>query len=106
MEMPYDCLKRLPQCFAANRIIRDGDWTGLLAQQLQRDAASWTSVADIVSKTSFEAAWAAGALGEVLKSAIGFPGNSKLPTSQSSMFLKEPGIPRAYSGQEIRRPSA
>ncbi len=32
MEMLDDCLKRLPQYFAANGIIRYGDWIGLLAQ--------------------------------------------------------------------------
>lgn len=63
-------------------------------------------LADIVSRTSRNAACAWLALGDALNSATGLPGNSSLLTSQSSMFLNAPGIPRAYSGHETNSPSA
>ena len=36
LEMFYECMNRMPQCFPANGIIRDGSWIGLLAQQVKR----------------------------------------------------------------------
>ena len=43
---------------------------------------------------------------EALNSATALPGNSRLLTSQSSAFFREPGTPRAYSGEQISRPAA
>jgi len=40
-------------------------------------------------------------MGDAFRKATGFPTNSPLDTTQSSAFLKTPGTPCAYSGQEI-----
>jgi hypothetical protein len=63
-------------------------------------APSTISAAMVVS-TSRSAPCAAVAHGEALNRATLLPWKFGLPTSQSSMFLKAPGIPLAYSGQEI-----
>src|ERR1700722_10589998 len=68
--------------------------------------ASSIKRADIVVRTNLSWAWASTERGEVLISAIGFPGNWELLTSQSRAFFNEPGNPRAYSGAEINSPSA
>jgi hypothetical protein len=68
--------------------------------------ASVINCADIVSSVIVSAASAWVARGEVLINETGFPGNSWLPTSQSSAFFITPEMPRAYSGLEIRRPPA
>jgi hypothetical protein len=59
----------------------------------------------MVQRTRRSCACASMERGEVLISAIGLPGNSALLTSQSKAFFSEPGTPRAYSGDEINRPS-
>src|SRR5262249_18296616 len=67
--------------------------------------ASSTIRADIVSSVRRSAASACVARGDVLISATGLPGNSRLATSQSSAFFITPATPRAYSGLEISRRS-
>src|SRR5262245_33096630 len=62
--------------------------------------ASSIKRADMVVTISRNWACASTARDEVLITATGFPGNSKLLTSQSSAFFNEPGRPRAYSGDE------
>ena len=59
----------------------------------------------MVERMRQSCAWASTERGEVLTSAIGLPGISALLTSQSKAFFSEPGMPRAYSGDEINRPS-
>src|ERR1041385_956237 len=64
-----------------------------------------TSLADMVSRMRRRDACIATPRSDAWNRATGLPGNTSLLTSQSSAFLNEPGIPRAYSGEEISRPS-
>jgi len=68
--------------------------------------ASSIKRADMVIRTNLSWAWTSTERGEVWMTATGFSGNSELLTSQSNAFFNEPGMPRAYSGDEISRPSA
>jgi hypothetical protein len=65
----------------------------LLLRNSTAPSASGTSRADMVASTSRKAACACEARGDVLMSITGLPGNSGMPTSQSSAFLNEPGMP-------------
>jgi hypothetical protein len=68
--------------------------------------ASSIKRADMVVRINLSWAWTSTERGDVWITAIGFSGNSELLTSQSSAFFNEPGMPRAYSGDEISIPSA
>ena len=61
-------------------------------------AASSIIRADITDNVFVKEAFT---IGDAFNKAIGFPINSPLDTTQSSAFLNTPGIPCAYSGQEI-----
>lgn len=69
------------------------------------DISTGTS-ADIVRSVSASESCAWNDCDDGLTSATGIPGNSKLLTSQSSAFLREPGTPCAYSGVEMSSASA
>src|SRR5277367_5333167 len=83
-------------------------WFGLRVLPSRGKVSNASSIkrADIVVRTSLSWVWASTERGDVLIRATGFSGNSGLLTSQSSAFFNEPGNPRAYSGDEINRPSA
>ena len=68
--------------------------------------ASAMSFADITVRVSVSEARAQIAWGDALMSATGLSTNSPARTSQSSAFFITPGTPCAYSGDEIRMPSA
>ncbi len=90
-----------PQRVGHDRIGRDFGRCPGLAEQRQGDARFLDDPSAMVVKISRNCAGACSARGEVLISATGLPANSGPPTSQSSRFLSDPAMPRAYSGDEM-----
>jgi hypothetical protein len=81
-------------------------WSSSWLQRGSVIDASGTTLAIITVSVSIRDARACVERGDALISATGLPYNSPLLTTQLSTFLRAPGTPWAYSGLEIKTPSA